>query len=832
MFEPVDLPAIWNVPYRRNKFFTGREDVFTLLHHSLQADNAAALTQPQGISGLGGIGKTQIALEYAYRYHADYQGVLWVRADSHSVLVSEFVTIAQLLNLPEKDERDQNRVVQAVMHWLRSNTAWLLIFDNADDGAVVSEFLPTAHRGHILLTTRSRAMRQIAQPVEVEKMQPEVGALFLLRRASLLPLQTHPDPVADDDHKLAKEISQLMDGLPLALDQAGAYVKEMSCSLSDYLDLYRKHSADLLKVRGSLDADYPQSVATTWSLSFEIVTRANPASAELLHLCAFLHPDAIPEEIITDGAANLGFILHPTAADPLQLDHALKEILRFSLLHREPDTRTLTIHRLVQEVLKDSMDADRQREWAERTVCAVNDAFPGVEFTTWPRCQRCILHAQKGATLIQQWNMEFPEATRLLNQTAYYLEERSQYQEAELHYLELLAIRERVLESDHPDLAKTLNNLAALYHRQGKYRQAEPLLQRALTIREREFGQEHPETAQGLNNLAVLYEKQGKFEQAEPLYQRALAIREQTVGPMHPGTAMSLNNLALFYEKQAKYQQAEELYQRALAIREHVLGPTHPDRAMSLNNLAALYRKQRKYEQAEAFYQRALAIYEQGQGPEHPDTINILNNLAALYYTQGKSEQAEKLYEHVLAVRERVSGLEHPSTAITLNNLALVYRERGKYDLAESFYLRSLAIREQVFGSEHPSTATCLNNLAQLYKDQGKYDRVEPLYQQALTIHERTYGPEHPDTAMSLNNLAELYSLQSKYVRAKPLSERAFMIYKRVLGPEHPTTVQVAANYARLQEKMKHDVETAGLETPETAYDSSSRPSSYLEYPS
>lgn len=819
MLEPMDLPPIWNVPYRRNEFFTGREDILTHLYRSLQADTAAMLTQPQGMSGLGGIGKTQAALEYAYRYHADYQAVLWVRADSHSALVSGFVTTAHLLDLAEKDERDQNRVVQAVMRWLRSNTAWLLVFDNADDVTIVSEFLPTAHRGHILLTTRSRAMGQVAQPVEVEKMHPEVGAFFLLRRASLLPLQAHPDLASDDDRKLAKEISQLMDGLPLALDQAGAYMKEMSCSLSDYLDLYRKRAADLLKVRGSFDSNYPQSVATTWSLSFERVASANPASAELLHLCAFLYPDAIPEEIIVDGAADLGPILHPTAADPLQLDRALKEILRFSLLQRESDAQTLTIHRLVQEMLKDKMDANRQREWAERTVRAVNDAFPAVEFTMWPRCQRCILHAQRGAALIQQWNMEFPEATRLLNQTAYYLEERSQYEEAELHYLRLLAIRERVLESDHPDLAKTLNNLAALYHRQGKYRQAEPLLQRALAIRERMLGREYPEIAQSLNNLAVLYEKKGKFEQAEPLYQRALAIREQIVGPMHPATAMSLNNLALFYEKQAKYQQAEELYQRALIIREQMLGPTHPDTAMSLNNLAVLHRKQRKYEQAEAFYQRALAIYEQGQGPEHPDTINILNNLAALYYTQGKYEQAEQLYEHVLAVRERVSGPEHPSTAITLNNLALVYRERGRYDLAESFYLRSLAIREQVFGSEHPSTATCLNNLAQLYKDQGKYDKAEPLYQQALAIHERTYGPEHPDTAMSLNNLAELYRLQDKCGQAEPLSRRAIMVYKRVLGTEHPTTVQVMENYARLQEKMKRDQETAGLEAPEAAHD-------------
>lgn len=792
------LPFIWNIPHQRNPFFTGREQVLAHLYNSLHMDHTAALIQPQGLSGLGGIGKTQTAIEYAYRYHHDYQAVFWARADSEEVLFSDFIFIAHMLNLPEKDEADQRRIIEAVMRWLRSHTGWLLVLDNIEDVTAAAPFIPLASRGHILLTTRTRALGAIAQRIEIEKMVPEVGALLLLRRAGLLSTQDLLDVTSEANRNDAMTISRLVDGLPLALDQAGAYIKEVACSLSDYIILYQSRSQALLRIRDPLATDYLHSVTTTWSLSFEKIIQVNPAAAELIDLCAFLYPDAIPEEIIIEGASFLGPQLAPTVTDPLQFDSAIKDVLRYSLIQRDADRQTLTIHRLVQAVLKERMGEDIQRQWAERTVRAVNEAFPGVRFTSWPRCQRCLPHAQICATLIKQWNMEFPEAPRLLNQTGYYLEERAQYSAAEQLYQYALSIRERTLKSDHPDLAKTLNNLASLYHSQGKYSQAEPLLQRALLIREQALGHEHPEVAQSLNNLAVVYEKQGKFAQAEPLYQRALEIRENVLGPDHSGTAMSLNNVALFYEKQGKYQQAEPLYQRALAIREQVLGSKHPETAMSLHNLASLSKKQGKFEQAESLYLRALAIYEEILEPDHPDTINSLNNLAGLYYTQGKYTQAEQMYKQVLELRERVLGPEHPATAITLNNLAMLYTARGTYVQAEPLYLRSLELRERLFGPDHPNTATCLNNLGGLYKEQGKFAQAEPLYQRALEIREKSLGAKHPDTAQSLNNLGQLYKEQEHYDEAEHLYQQALLIYEEVFGVEHPTTATLYANLAAL----------------------------------
>ncbi len=614
MIDSTDLPSIWNIPYQRNEFFTGREDVLSDLYASLQSESTAILTQPQGISGLGGIGKTQTAVEYVYRHHADYNAIFWVRADSSGALSSGFVDIAYQLHLPEKEEQDQSRIVDAVMRWLRKHDHWLLILDNIEDLEVAAPFIPTSGRGHILLTTRAQALGEIAKRIEVQKRQPEIGALFLLRRAEMISLHASLDVASNEDRTLALKISQIMDGLPLALDQAGAYIKETRCSLSDYFSLYQTRSADLLKERKSFDADHPEPVATTWSLSFEKVAQSSAAATELLYLCAFLYPEAIPEEIITDGASELGTVLRPVATDPLQLNSAIKELRRFSLLFRDPDAQTFTIHRLVQTVLKDDMDEFKRQQWAERTVRAVYHVFPTVSYSEWPRCQRCILQAQTCSTLIGSYNMVFPEASQLLFRAGSYLENRGRYWEGEPLLHSVLRICEETLGPDDPQTAQGLSHLARIYWRQGQYEKAEVLMQRALTIRERVLGPEHLETADSLNSLAQIYLDKGQYEQAEPLAQRAFAIREREMGPDDPGILTSLSTLAQFYRERSQYEKAEPLMQRALTICEKVRGPAHPSTSTLLNNLAELYQEQGKYEQAEPLYQRALAISEQVLG--------------------------------------------------------------------------------------------------------------------------------------------------------------------------------------------------------------------------
>ena len=720
---PVSAPAssperIWNIP-PHNPFFTGRDDLLARLRSQLLASQTSALSQPQAMSGLGGIGKTQIAIEYAYQHRQDYQALLWARAESRETLTSSFVEIAALLNLPEKDAQDQTLTVKAVKHWLQTHREWLLILDNADDLTVIREFLPNPLEGHILLTTRAQALGGLAQRIEVNTFTPELGALFLLRRASLIAPNAPFEQAGPKDRAVAVQISQELGGLPLALDQAGAYLEETQCSLSDYQSIYRTRRAEVLKERGGLVNDHPEPVATTWSLSFEKVEQANPSAAELLRLCAFLSPDAIPEEIITSGAEHLGPLLQMVARDPMALNKAIAALGAYSLIRRDATEKTLSIHRLVQAVLRDAMPAEVANLWAGQTVRAVNAAFPDVEFAQWQACERCLPHAQACYSLIAQDQMSLPELAKLLTKMGWYLKERGQYQEAEVPLQQALTLRERNLGSEHLDTVQTLSGLEGLYYSQGKYEEAEPLCQRVLAIYEQQLGPEHPYTATGLNNLALLYGAQGKYEEAEPLYQRALAIREKQLGPEHLDTASGLNNLAGLYQEQRKYKQAELLCQRALTIWEKQLGPEHPNTANSLNNLAGLYQAQGKYEEAELLCQRALTIWEKQLGPGHPNMANSLSILAGLYQAQGKYEEAEPLYQRALAICEQQLGPQHPDTAQSLNNLALFYKSRRKYEQAKPLYERALTIWEKQLGPEHPKTATGLNNLAEFYEPRG-----------------------------------------------------------------------------------------------------------------
>jgi tetratricopeptide (TPR) repeat protein len=583
--------------------------------------------------------------------------------------------MARLLTLPEQDERDQTITVQAVKQWLEQHDDWLLLVDNADDLALAEEFLPIGGAGHILLITRAQATGTLAEGINVEKMDTEEGMLLLLRRAKVLAKEAPLAQAPETDRAAAERIVQAMDGLPLALDQAGAYIEETQCSVSAYLASYQHRQADLLQRRGGTGKEHPDPVATTWSLSFEQVKRLSPMATDVLRVCTFLAPDAIPENLLLEGASELGERIQPLTTDAIRLNDALGVLLHYSLVKRDPRERTLSIHRLVQEVLKASMGEQTRRAWAERVVQAVNIAFPAPDdVTLWEQCERVLPHALVCANLIEDYGLEFAEAARLLILIAGYLSRRAQYPQAEPLYQRALAIYEQQLGPQHPSTATSLNNLAELYRDQGKYEQAEPLYQRALAIREQQLGPQHPFTATSLDNLARLYRTQGKYEQAEPLLKRALAIQEKQLGPQHPHTARSLNNLAGLYRGQGKYDQAEPLYQRALAIYEQQLGPQHPSTATSLNNLAGLYRDQGKYEQAEPLYQRALAICEQQLGPQHPHTAQSLNNLAELYRDQGKYEQAEPLYQRALAIFEQQLGPQHPHTAAIRENYHTLIR--------------------------------------------------------------------------------------------------------------------------------------------------------------
>jgi tetratricopeptide (TPR) repeat protein/transcriptional regulator with XRE-family HTH domain len=737
--KQANLP--WNIPYRRNAFFTGREEALARITTVLDAGKAA-VTSIGAISGLGGVGKTQVAVEYAYRHRDKYHAVFWAKADTHENLVADMVALANLLNLPQKIERDQGKIVQAVKRWLQAHSNWLLILDNVDDLTLVHEWLEV-ETGHVLLTTRSQFTGTLAQTIDLERMSAEEGSLFLLHRSKLLAPDTTLEEAPETLRSTALTLVELLDGLPLALDQAGAYIEETGCSLSDYLERYQQQRAALLARRGRMGADHPYSVMTTLTMACVRVDQANPAALELLRLCAFLHADAIPEEMITEATVHLGPVLQPVATDPLQLDEAITTLRAYSLIRRDPVSKILNIHRLVQAVLKERMDETEQQEWISRVIKVINWAFPkdmrigqwNVE--DWQRCERLLPHALECITPIKHWNIILPEAASLLLKTATYLHNRGQFSAAEPLYYQALQLQEQLSGSEHPDVASLLCKLAELYRDQGKYEESISLCQRALHIQEQVLGPEHPEVTWPLHGLALLYNDKGRYAEAEQLFERVLRIREQALGGEHPDSVYPLNNLAVLYFNQDKYAEAEPLLKRAIHIQEQALGQEHFHLAFPLANLAIAYYEQGKYSEVEPLLQRALRLQEQTLGPEHPQLAFNLNNLAALYYYQGKYAEAEPLFLRALHIREQTMGPEHSLVARSLEGLASLYRDQGKYTEAESLFLRALHIREQQLGLHHAETAESLHDLAVLYHVQGKVTEAESFYLQALSIREQ-----------------------------------------------------------------------------------------------
>jgi tetratricopeptide (TPR) repeat protein/DNA-binding XRE family transcriptional regulator len=739
---------IGNVPYLRNLYFTGRESILKRLHAALNGRTIMVVSQRRAISGLGGIGKTQTAVEYAYRYGDKYDLVLWVRADSREALLAQFAGLASLFDLPNQAENDQNRLAKAVKRHLETQEeqVWLLIFDNVDDLQVVKEFLPERGNGAILITTRLHAVGNHMRKIELDKLSLEESMQFLLGRSSAGESQEQPT-LPEAERQAAEQLCLLLDGLPLALDQAAAYIEERGCSLAEYVELYQQQRAAFLQRRNQIDPeDYPDSVATTWLLSFQRIEAQYPAAAELLRLCAFLAPDTLPEEMLTAGAAFLGPVLAPVAADSAELNRAIEALQAYSLVKRNPREKALSIHRLVQVVIQDRLEALQARQWAGRAVYLVNCAFPDGTFATWDRCEHLMPHVLVCVDHVKKWQLASAEAGHVFHRAGEYLALRAQYGEALALTQEALSIREQVLGQAHPDVASSLNNVGYIYNELGRHKEALPLYQQAVAIREQTLEPTHPDRTESLNNLAEVHRNLGQYAKALPLYQQALAIREQTLGPNDPNVADSLNNLALLYQAQGQNEQAQQCFQRALMILEQALEPTDPRVAVGLNNLGGIFRVQGQYAEAQQCFQQALAISEQALGPDNFYVAHSLYNLAELYQARGEYAEVLRLFRRALAMLEQGLGPDHPSVAIRLNNLANLHQAQGQYAEALQLYHRALTIREQALGSQHPDTAETMHDLARLCEVQGSHEEARSWYERALAAREFQFGAHHPKT--------------------------------------------------------------------------------------
>jgi tetratricopeptide (TPR) repeat protein len=485
----LPLGCVHNLPLFNQTHHFGREEFLTQLHRIFTNDNTATLTQ--AITGLGGVGKTQIALAYAYTYKKNYRHIWWVRAENPTTCDLDYQDFARRMDLCGPDA-DRLEISARVREWQEQNGDWLFIYDNAMEYIVLQDYLPRFPGGHMLITTRNHHF-EIGNPLPVDVFTPETAGEFLCFRTK------RDEP--DSGLALGRELG----GLPLALEQAAAYIENNHLTLQAYLDLFRRNKLRLF-TKSQPPTNYQFTVATTWQISLEKIT--GEATRQLLYLSAFLDPDRIKKELFHDGAAVLPQPLAETVTDEVIFNEMLTELDTYSLIRRKDD-ELWSIHRLLQEVVRESLNQERAG-WANSVMELLRQVynFDYYQLKTWEKSGQLISHMQAAVEIAVSLQIENEQFGWICSQIGYYLDKQGRYEEAEPLYKQALGIRERVLGPDHPDTAGSLNNLALLYNNQGRYEEAEPLYKRALEILIKTLGKEHPNTQTCLKNLAMLSKNQ------------------------------------------------------------------------------------------------------------------------------------------------------------------------------------------------------------------------------------------------------------------------------------------------------------------------------------
>jgi tetratricopeptide (TPR) repeat protein/transcriptional regulator with XRE-family HTH domain len=717
----------WFMPHPRNEFFTAREEVLAQLNAAFSSGKSGIVKQV--LSGLPGVGKTQIAIEYAYRYRETYQTILWVTADTKDSMLSDFVRITSLLRLPQRRDPDKWRAVDAVKKWLNSHADWLLVLDNVDDPNVIRDFLPQEGDGHLLLTTRDS---EGITTLSVRKMEIEDGATLLLRRAGLhTPKEQHGDPL-ESNLLDAKAVLEVMDGLPLALDQAGAYIAEAQCSIAEYLKFYGERRKKLLDDRGRNHSGHPLSFVTTLSLSVERLELENALAADILHLCAFLHPDDIPEEFFMTGDVNGVERFQPLASSEFLLTEAIRGLLRYSLVYRLKDTKAIGVHRLVQDVLRDHMGEEIQRRWAEYAVGVLSQLFFPLEEKAFNRYERYIAHALICLDYIDTWELFDEHTFRLLFLSGFYLRER------------------------------------------GLYAQAEPVCQHTLDIAQRIFPSNSAFITMSLENLAVLFTEQGDYDKAEVLYRRASESSSSITD-----TALKTSILyerAYLYKRQGKYIEALSLAQRLFTIVETLSEWESQIRINALTFLAELYCILDKYELASSFLMQAITTYTSNQDATTLDGTHLLNIVLFYLHRQGRDSEATLLCQPVLEMAEALWGPQHPDTARICINVAEVYIGVRNMVKAEQCCKRAIEIYQAIDQAMQLPRPLCY--LAVVCISRERYFEAEAYFKQAQAIVEEKSGPEDKQMHAILTGYINLYRLMQR-------DEEAEMLEKKVQSIEN-----------------------------------------------
>ncbi|MEM9938369.1 MAG: tetratricopeptide repeat protein [Pseudomonadota bacterium] len=689
IMEPNTQPLTKGSFYTQN--FTGRTGELSSVHAALWGKEGAAALTPIAVTGFGGVGKSAIAKQYAYMHLHRYSGVWLVRGETSETLIEDFAALAETLDPRLEDVPDKSKVAAVGAELARryanqDKRPFLFILDNIETPRDIPEWLnPTdkveASEGliHRLVTSRYNRWPTDVHPVEITELPREASRRLLLQSSG-----RHGGDGLED-------LLDALGDLPLALVQAGAYLRENeSESFTHYKD-------GLLKRIGQASDDWPADqklVAATYLASIERAEARAPGAEAMLLRTAFVAADDIPLSILSD---------YPQAEAARKARDALA---RYSLVKAGADSPagpSVSVHRLLQVVLKADFDKATWIEGCDGAAQSIRGKLEG--------------HAQD----VRSW----PGLTPFLS-----------------HVIALGSVTPK--GSGQQALAACFNEVGLMLKSQARHDEAEPLYRRALAIDEASYGPDHPSVAIRLNNLAGLRLATNRLDEAEPLYRRALAIDEASLGPDHPIVAIRLGNLAGLLQDTNRLDEAEPLRRRELSIMEENLPEGHPHIATASNNLAGLLEATNRLDEAEPLYRRALSIDEESYGLDHPNVAIRLGNLAGLLGKTNRLEESEPLRRRELSIMEENLPEGHPHIATASNNLAVLLKATNRLDEAEPLMRRALSIDEESYGPDHPKVAIRLNNLADTYANTGRLAEALPMIQRADEIFSASLPDHHP----------------------------------------------------------------------------------------
>jgi tetratricopeptide (TPR) repeat protein len=685
-YDPSNPP--FYVPYRqKGDQVVGRDAALAKVRKQLTDGRRTAIGQTALFQGLGGLGKTQLAVEYAYRFRGEYpNGIIWLTADQD--------LDAQLTDLAVKAHwvapaSDHHIKLEVALHRVRSYPDCLIIFDNLENLAAITSYLPELPaEPHILVTSRTEQPDFTYVPVEL--LDPDQSLHMLVQEAGR-------QPENEKDWAAAREIACRLDGLPLALELAGAYLARRPVSWGDYLDLLRHSLRKAMPPRLASLTEHESDLYSTLQVS-ESVIAEEPRLHEVLDVLTWSGPAAMGRELL---AALIG------AEDQGELIGALGMGIALRILQQEQGTDRYSLHRLVREVRREQAPLSERADWAADLCRRVADRFEVLreDFMQLTRFEVEVDH-------LREWHDHAllfapKEASRLTWLQAYppfhqgRLKEVRRVVELALVEYEQQACEERGL------LAHLQNDLAYALHNFGETKKALELAEKVLAIRRELFGERHPDVATSLNNVASYTDALGDPKKALELAEKALAIRRELFGERHPHVATSLNNVASYTGALGDPKKALELAEKALAIQRELFGERHPHVANSLNNVASYTNALGDPKKALELAEKALAIQRELFGERHPDVATSLNNVASYTNALGDPKKALELAEKALAIRRELFGERHPKVAMNLLNVAVCHKELGAMHRSYNYAQKSYEIFKHILGPQHQSTQRC-----------------------------------------------------------------------------------------------------------------------------